>query len=233
MLDNTITLSQIVETVIAKEESNLIELDVKARILQAISDPSRLRKFAEAFYFVRYDFPRINFIVGERCGVNELLWRGIAGNLIEELGGKNGPSHNQLYRDFLSCVGIDNERSLQEPLFANKFNTHWESFCRNASLEEALSAIAIYEIFDQPDYQLLLDVLQEANVDQRGLRFFYVHAVAKHFEMFEDTVKWLMDQENGQAAFESAMKFVFTTQREMWKGLLEDLSDCEPSNSTD
>ncbi|MCC3422944.1 MAG: iron-containing redox enzyme family protein [Microcoleus sp. PH2017_01_SCD_O_A] len=220
----------LVEIMVYEEDSILDKLAVEADLSKLSSKVDGLKRFAEAFYFVRYDFCRLNFIVGERCCTNEFLWAGLARNLYEELGGKNGLSHNQLYRDFLSCVDARPENSLQEPEFARHFNFAWETFCRKAPLAEALSAIAIYEIFDVPDYQLLLRVMKKADVSQLGLRFFQVHAAAEHFGMFEDVVSWLREQEGGESAFNRAKEFVFQTQTEMWRGLIahlqEQTTDC-------
>lgn len=213
----------LVNNILLEEQRILSELAVESDLNKLSNNSEGLRSFAEAFYFVRYDFCRLNFIIGERCCSNEFLWAGLARNLYEELGGKNGVSHNQLYRDFLSCVGAHAENFLQEPEFARQFNLDWEKFCRQAPLAEALSAIAIYEIFDVPDYQLLLRVIKKADVPQQGLRFFQVHAVANHFEMFEDIVSWLREQEGGEESFNRAKDFVFQTQTEMWRALIEHL----------
>jgi pyrroloquinoline quinone (PQQ) biosynthesis protein C len=213
------------DTISANEEHIIQELMLDEELGDIVMTPAGLRRFSEAFYFVRYDFCRLNFIVGERCCNNELLWSGLARNLYEEMGGKNGISHNVLYRDFLSSVGAGEESTLKEPEFARQFNASWESFCREASLAEAISAIAIYEIFDVPDYQLLLRVMKKAGVAQQGLKFFHVHAVANHFEMFEDVIPWLQTQEGGEAAFSKAREFVFHTQTKMWRGLVDHLQN--------
>ena len=140
---------------------------------------------------------------------------------MEELGGKSGVSHNQLYRDFLKSIGSKPEAELKCPAFARDFNDRWEEFARNAPLIESLAAIAIYEILDVPDYQMLLELLERAKIPEEGLIFFRVHANAHHFAMFEDTVAWILTQEGGQEAFDRAQDFVFETQRKMWIGLTE------------
>ncbi len=217
-------LSFLVQEILREEETILQKLELEKIFTNVTSNPYGLKKFAENFYFIRYDFCRLNFIVGERCCHNEVLWSGLAKNLIEELGGKKGVSHNHLYRDFLSCVGIKSEDELIEPDFAAQFNQSWETFCRTSSVAEALSAIAIYEIFDKPDYQLLFNIMKNVGIPPRGLRFFQVHSVAEHFEMFEDTISWLMTQEGGEEAFITSKNFVFQTQQKMWLDLLESLT---------
>jgi pyrroloquinoline quinone (PQQ) biosynthesis protein C len=217
--------NMLIESIVYEEEFILEKLKLEYEIMNILNSLNGLNQFAESFYFVRYDFCRLNFILGERCCTNEFLWAGLVKNLYEELGGKSGRSHNQLYRDFVSCVDARPENAWQEPEFARQFNLAWETFCRKAPLAEALSAIAIYEIFDVPDYQLLLRVMKKAGVSQRGLRFFQVHAVANHFEMFEDVVSWLREQEGGEEAFSRAKEFVFQTQTEMWCGLIAHLQE--------
>jgi pyrroloquinoline quinone (PQQ) biosynthesis protein C len=221
MLTNNQSLAQLVESVFLREELLIEEIQVKSFLQTAVSKVGNLRSFAESFYFIRADFCCLNFTIGERCHADERLWSGLARNLIEELGGHGGQSHNQLYRNFLSSVGARNEQELKSPEFAEIFNNSWRSFAKNAPLMEALSAIAIYEIFDVPDYKLFLDVLTEAKVPEEGLHFFRVHANAHHFAMFEDTITWLMEQEGGEQAFANASEFVFDTQRKMWLGLIE------------
>lgn len=225
-------LSNLVEEIIAEEEAILNELDIENSLCRVVTASEGLKQFATVFYFVRCDFPTLNFIVGERCGVNEFLWSGLARNLIEELGDKNTLSHNQLYRDFLSCVGASSKGLVNEPLFSAQFNETWKKFCREAPLEDALSAIAVYEIFDQPDYKLFLRTMQKAGVTEAGLRFFEVHAAAEHFGMFEDIVSWLREQPGGTEAFARGKDFVIQTQKKMWIGLMESLQEQYQSIST-
>jgi ABC-type amino acid transport substrate-binding protein len=205
-----------INTIMDREKSMIAELGIKD-ILDSVINEGRIVKFSEAFHFIRHEFCRLNFIVGARCPNDERMWAGLAKNLIEELGGK----HNQLYRDFLKCIYARSEEKLECPKFAQEFNDTWKNFAHTAPLNEALSAIAIYEIFDIPDYRLFLEVLEQAKVPESGLTFFRVHANAHHFEMFEDTVEWILQQEGGQEAFDKATEFVFETQRKMWIGLTE------------
>jgi pyrroloquinoline quinone (PQQ) biosynthesis protein C len=217
----TNNLNYLVNSTLVKEETLIQELEVKSFLQNYISKADGLPLFAESFYFIRADFCCLNFTIGERCHSDERLWAGLARNLMEELGGKGGRSHNQLYRDFLFSVNAKNEKDLESPEFADNFNITWRNFAKKAPLMEALSAIAIYEIFDVPDYKLFLDVLTKAKVPEEGLHFFRVHANAHHFAMFEDTITWLMEQEGGEQAFANASEFVFDTQRKMWLGLIE------------
>lgn len=219
-VSNKSSVDHLINSIMEREKSMITELKIRD-VLSSVTSKGDTVEFSEAFHFVRHEFCRLNFIVGARCPNNELIWAGLAKNLIEELGGKQGSTHNQLYRDFLRCVAARPEEKLECPKFAQDFNDTWENFARHSPLMESLSAIAIYEIFDVPDYRLFLEVLEQAKVPESGLTFFRVHANAHHFEMFEDTVEWILQQEGGQEAFDKATEFVFETQRKMWIGLIE------------
>jgi Iron-containing redox enzyme len=214
-------INPIVADIIKEEEVILRELLLENELTYLGCGEENLKRFAQTFYFIRYDFCRLNFIVGERCGIDERLWSGLARNLYEELGGKSGVSHNKLYQNFLDSVGCHQPELTEQPEFTYQFNRDLESYCREAPLPEALSAIAIYEIFDIPDYQLLLRVMKKSGVPQRGLKFFQVHAVANHFELFEDIIPWLREQDSGEDSFNRAKDFVFHTQTKMWRELVE------------
>jgi pyrroloquinoline quinone (PQQ) biosynthesis protein C len=229
MLNQTLT-KQLILSIIESEKLSINKHDIHTRLHRCVATSKKLIIFAEAFYFIRYEFCKLNFIIGARCSNDELLWGGLAKNLIEELGGKSGITHNQLYRNFLESIGAKSENELDSPPFAQAFNSRWEYFAKTAPLMEALSAIAIYEIFDVPDYQMFLEILERAKVPEEGLVFFRVHANAHHFEMFEDTVTWILQQEGGQEAFDRAKDFVFETQQKMWLGLIECLEGDEAKN---
>jgi Iron-containing redox enzyme len=219
-MSQQINIQEII-SLILNSEKLFINTNVCEELTACILNSSKLVEFGEGFYFIRHDFCKLNFIVGARCSNDEMLWSGLAKNLVEELGGKSGISHNKLYCDFLKSIEARTENELDCPTFAQEFNDRWEEFARTAPLMEALSAIAIYEIFDVPDYQMFLEILERAKVPKEGLIFFRVHANSHHFEMFEDTVAWILTQEGGQEAFDRAKDFVFETQQKMWIGLTE------------
>ncbi len=208
------------ERVQQDETELLIQLNVAGRLKGLLASPVGLTDFASSFYFVRYGFYRLNFIVGARSGPDELFWGGLAGNLAEELGGFKTASHNALYRDFLSEAGVPTEKGLRQPRFTIRFNRHWEHFCAKAPFPEALAAIAVYEVLDQPDYALLLGLMRGAGVGKRGLVFFEVHAHAKHFDLFEGSMSQLWKSSKGRGALHKAAHFVNSTQGMMWNGLL-------------
>jgi hypothetical protein len=216
-------MSEFVKKVLREEGELLSELALRKRLLRLLCDRRQLARFAKSFYFVRYGFYRLNFIVGARSGPDETFWSGLVLNLAEELGGFRTPTHNALYRSFLSEAGISSEKGLLEPRFAALFNRRWEHFCAKAAFAEALAGIAVYEVLDQPDYALLLEVMKNAGVGRKGLHFFEVHAQARHFDLFEGSMSQLWKSPKGREALRKAACFVNKTQRMMWDGLLRHL----------
>jgi len=216
-------LSGFAERVLGKESTLLAELRVRQRLGEQLNYPRSRRAFASSFYFVRYGFYRHNFIVGARSGPDETFWAGLVQNLVEELGGFVSPTHNALYRHFLEEAGVKCDARLRQPVFAARFNRRWENYCRKAPFVQALAGIAVYEILDQPDYALLLEVVKKAGVGPKGLQFFEVHAHARHFELFEGSMQQLWKHRQGRRALVGAARFVNDTQRMMWTGLLSHL----------
>jgi pyrroloquinoline quinone (PQQ) biosynthesis protein C len=219
--------------VLDNENRLLKELDIQSRLIDLVKKPDGCKRFANAFYFVRYDFYRLNFIVGARCGPDERYWTGLAHSLYEESGGNGGKSHNQLYRDFLSDVGVKDENTLREPTFAREFNKSWVNFCTDSPFNEALSGLAIFEILDQPDYAMLFEVVKNADISPGGLLFFKIHAQAEHFDFFEEIVDTLGKTPGGRASLERAAAFVIQNQRMMWQGLLQCLTGSNAENLGD
>jgi hypothetical protein len=204
-----------------REEATLVDLKVISRLRHTVATADGLARFAEAFYFIRCDFVRINFLIGSRCGRSEVEWGGLARNLYEELGADHGKTHNQLYREFLAAAGCTSEGNLREPRFARRFNTTWTRFATSEALTTALFAVAAYEVLDGPDYSALHDALRGA-IPSGGLEFFRIHAAAEHFELFGDLCDRITDV--GQAAaFRKGAAFVLKQQHLMWKGLLQHL----------
>ena len=213
-----------IDRVTALELNVIEELALPRLLTERVRSPKRLSLFATAFYFVRAHFVKLNFIIGARCPAHELYWAGLAHNLMEELGGGIGPPHNELYRWFMQETGIKDENSLKCPRFAAEFDRAWEDYSRDAPLEEALGAIAVYEILDNPDYRMLCQAMASAGVSKRGLMFFKVHAKAAHFELFEDYFRHISKEPGGMKSLTKATDFVVQTQRNMWSGLLEYLA---------
>jgi hypothetical protein len=211
------------------EEEVLCELEVIEKLTQWCRNKRGLRAFAEAFFFVRCEFVRINFVVGSRCSRLEEEWGGLARNLYEELGGGYTKTHNQLYREFLSSAGGAAEGDLVEPEFARRFNAAWLQFAGGAPLRTALLGVAAYEVLDGPDYSALYSMLTSSN-PSADLTFFRVHAEANHFELFHDLLRQgTVSNQDVRNDFEIAGRFVLRWQRFMWAGLLQHI-DGEMSN---
>ena len=230
LLKHTEKYNDFEQMVLNNESRVLEELQVKPHLLRLIASPEGCQAFARAFYFIRYNFYRLNFIVGSRSGPDEIFWSGLVQSLYEEVGGGGSKSHNELYRDFLKEVGVKSERGLKQPAFAVRFNQAWEEYCINAPFEEALAGVAVFEILDQPDYALLFNVMKEAGISKRGLRFFGVHAQAQHFDFFQEIVARLWKHKRGQRSLLKAASFVNSSQRQMWSDLLNHLTKEVRSN---
>jgi pyrroloquinoline quinone (PQQ) biosynthesis protein C len=208
---------------VATAESDLLrDLCVADRLHVALQDKGGLQRFAESFYFVRGQFVRFNFLVGARCPMDEVYWAGLTQSLMEELGGPGCVSHNELYRRFMVDAGAATA-ALSPPQFTVEFDRSWEQFCQTAPLEEAVGALAVYEILDNPDYGMLLEVLSTLGVSERGLRFFRVHAEARHVTFFADFWTHVAAVGGGTESQERAAEFVVDSQRKMWAGLLAHL----------
>lgn len=216
---------------VEKELAVLRELEVSERLRRCFCQKDGLKLFAERFYHVRAHFVKLNFLIGSRCPTHERYWGGLARNLSEELGGGETAPHNELYRRFLLAVGAKSERKISEPRYATQFNLKWERFAVESPLLDAISAIAIYEVFDQPDYRLLYDLVSEFLKDPMSLEFFAVHAGAAHFELFDK----FLNEEDPTALLEALERggtFVLNQQTEMWRGLLINLeSELEITSS--
>ena len=221
--DASTTAATLAEAVVRAETDLLAELRVERRLANVLSTEAGLRNFAETFYFVRYDFCRLNFLVGARCGANDRFTTGIVRNLCEEHGLLRGRSHNQLYRDFLDAAGACPESCLHEPDFAARFNARWHLHCTEAPLPQALAALGVYEVLDNPDYALLLRLVKRVAVHKSGMPFFAVHASARHSELFADLIAEFLDNDADRSHVDKAARFVIDTQRRMWCDLMSHL----------
>jgi len=203
-----------------KEVQLLSELRVEERLTSIMRVPGGMGLFSEVFYFIRYDFCRLNFIVGAKCPPHEMYWSGLVKNLLEELGGGRFKTHNELYREFLFETTGKTEGMLSQPAFAEEFNRHWEDYCLKSSYKHGLLAIGLYEVLDNPDYQLLFSCVKSGNLSAEGAKFFVVHAQAEHYEIFEDIIEEIDKGEGTEDIVEEALEFVIDTQQFMWSSLL-------------
>jgi hypothetical protein len=218
-LSMTERAQQLQETADRAERNVLDQLNVRALLSQMTASPDGLARFAEAFYFCRVGFVRLNFILGARCADDERLWVGLARNLWEEAGGGATPPHNTLYRRFLNFSTKTPESALKSPPFATSFDQQWETFVRSADVLDALVAFAVYEALDAPDYQMLHDALLN-RVPDAQLEFFKVHTDVRHVELFDDALA-LVSPTRIDSSAAQAMEFVVGLQERMWRGLLE------------
>lgn len=218
------TMKDSIELFVEKKELQTIAtLGVVERLRRVANIEGGIQKFGIAFYPIRSSFVRTCFIAGSRCQMHEVLWSGLARNLYEEAGGGVTPAHNELYRRFLRSVGVFSDDGIEELPFSVEFNQAWRSFASEKPVEEAILAIAVYEIFDRPDYRAFVDAFEGVN-DRWDLEFFKVHAGVEHFEMFTPFVEWFYAKfPDAELRFHHVADFVLGKQERMWAGLLETL----------
>lgn len=216
--------AEMLEKDVERKECHILsDLSVAKRLRAIAGHPGGIREFGVLFHPVRSSFVHTCFLAGARSQMHEVLWSGLARNLYEEAGGGVTLAHNELYRRFLKSVGVTSDEGIRVALFAAKFNQRWRTYIEESPVEEAILAIAIYEIFDRPDYRTFLEAF--SGIDDRwDLEFFRVHAGVEHFDMFSEFVDWLFrTYADAEAKFYAAADFVLGEQRAMWTGLLEAL----------
>lgn len=212
-------------SVIEAEQRLVDESRIRESLRRVAGSLNGVRAFAAAFYFIRSNFVRHNFILGSRLDRHERMWAPIVKNLVEELGGAEGtqPTHNELYRRFLESFGL-NEAELAPDPFAVSFDEMWTSFVRDAEIKEALLALGVYELLDGPDYSFMRDELRAGKATSEcALEFFEVHSEVRHFEMFEDAFEDIFADEASLEKLRRATVFVLETQKTMWQHLASHL----------
>ena len=234
-MGNNSFVNSLASSVEVYELNTLSKLAMVRRLRAVTSQPGLVKEFGRLFHPIRYSFVHVNFIVGARQEMHEIFWTGLARNLFEESGGGETPAHNEFYRRFLRSIGVASDRGIREVAFSRLFNERWRNFARDSSIENAVLAIAIYEILDRPDYKSLYDAL--IGIDQSwDLEFFRLHSVVEHFGMFSEFVGWYFSNvDQPQRNFDAVKEFVLDTQRDMWIGLLEGLehfNEVEKNNMT-
>jgi hypothetical protein len=143
-------------------------------------------------------------------------------NLVEELGGDHGRSHNDLYRDFMAAVDAPPEHELAEPAFATWFNESWSAFVAQRPARAGVVAMALYEALDPPDYGMLDTAISTWHLPVEAQRFFSVHAKAHaHYELFEEALASLASTEPVDWSIDEVEDFIIKTQEKMWHGLME------------
>lgn len=216
-------LEQLRTKVLSRELAILSSNKVVDRLRGACSTRTGLQVFANEFYPIRYSFVQLAFAVGARAPMHESYWYGLAKNLFEEGGEDDKIAHNELYRRFISSIGLDPNMKVPETALSRSFNKTWFDFVSHAPLEQAIAAIAVYEIIDSPDYSALYEALRGLSPSY-DLQFFRIHSVAEHFSMFESFFsKYLSKQGNSLEDFIPVADFVLNNQESMWVELLSSI----------
>lgn len=220
-------VSELAGIVENSELNNIRDVRLVERLRSIVKGSEGVSRFGKRFHPIRYSFVHVNFIVGSRQEMHEIFWAGLARNLYEEAGGGVTAAHNELYRNFLRSIGIPSDEGLHEVEFSKTFNTRWREFARLAPVDEAVLAVAIYEILDRPDYGSLYDALAGIN-EKWDLEFFKIHSEVEHFDMFSEFVAWYFEhKKNAQVHFNEVSEFVLDVQKNMWIGLLAGLESAE------
>lgn len=220
---NLVDLEKFSKFVLERELAVLASNDVVERLRSACSTKIGLQYFAEQFYPIRYSFVQLAFTVGARAPMHEDYWYGLSKNLFEEAGENSKLSHNQLYRRFLTSIGLDGDMAIPTSDVSMQFNEAWFNFVSTESIEKAIAAIAIYEIIDSPDYSALYNALNGVHADA-DLKFFEVHSVAEHFSMFDKFFFRYTKEAGGKIDdFLPVVDFVIENQNKMWSGLLQSM----------
>jgi hypothetical protein len=216
-------VDRLTKTVERKELEAINEIAVIPRLRHVVENNDGVRRFARTFHYIRYSFVHLNFIIGSRQEMHEILWSGLATNLYGEAGGGVTVAHNELYRRFLRTIGIRSDQDIEELNFSKIFNCLWRDFARSAAVEEAVLAVAIYEILDRPDYTALYKAL--TGVDETwDLEFFRIHSIAEHVGMFFEFLAWFFEHfDDAISRFDKVSNFVLKVQKDMWLGLLAEL----------
>jgi hypothetical protein len=208
-----------------QEVETLARHQVQSRLSRVCSTLAGVRGFAVAFYPLRYSFVQMAFVAGARAPMHEDYWCGLAQNLFEEAGEGHKASHNELYRRFLSSSGLDATMQVPVTDLSRRFNRSWFDYVREAPIDQAIAAIAIYEVIDSPDYRLLYDALRSSSIPL-DLKFFEVHASAEHFGMFARFFHAYLRQDTCSLEdFLPVAHFVLGLQEEMWIALLASLEE--------
>jgi Iron-containing redox enzyme len=208
-------------SIIAAENELIRTSGIRHVLRRVASSRIGVRAFAAAFYFVRVNFVKHNFILGARLGSSEKLWAPLVKNLAEELGGIDTPhpSHNELYRRFLADCHL-RERELIPLPFSEDFDRSWTEFVQHEEPGQALLALGVYELLDGPDYTFMRDELRYGGmVSEVGLEFFEAHAEVRHFDMFEDVFEPKFSDTGSKIMLQRSVDFVLSTQMRMWQGL--------------
>ena len=179
--------------------------------------------FVKLFYHLRGHFHDFLWFMANHAPTKEAK-QAILGNISEEFGGDK-KSHEQLYFEFASALGVNliDEVANQTTYlpFAKEFNRKHLQWLANTDWDGKVIAFAAYERLDNVDYADLLSLAQSIGITSRGLLFFEVHKKVQHYEMVEEYLNlkdlWEKDPQKVKTGF----NFIGQHQNQMWKNLSE------------
>lgn len=180
------------------------------------------KKFTAVFYHLRGHFYRFLWYLAGRAPSSKFK-KIILANISEEFGGQLD-SHEQLYWNFASSVGIDIVNEILDPRysyeFAEEFNFAHLKFILEQNWSSAWAAFAAYERLDNIDYVNLKNLALKFNPPSKALDFFEVHTKVIHFEKTEPLLNDLYLENFTEV--KKGFEFISKHQIQMWK----DLSEC-------
>lgn len=180
------------------------------------------KKFVATFYHLRGHFYRFLWYLAGRAP-NSKFKKIILANISEEFGGQLD-SHEELYWNFASSVGIDIVKEVLNPKynyqFTEEFNYAHLKFILEESWPAAWAAFAAYERLDNIDYLNLHKLAQSFGLTKDQLTFFEAHTRVTHFEKTSPLLE-ILYLENPKEV-EKGFEFISSHQIKMW----QNLSDC-------
>lgn len=201
-----------------QEEAN--KIDLFNPILTAQWTQEQKTLFVKLFYHARGHFYKFLWYMGSLTQDSELK-ENVLHNINEEFGEK-GKSHEQMYFDFVSSLGVNLIKEIYEENFyldfLRKFNKNHMQWISEKDDTGKLCLFSAYERLDNVDYLNLLKLVKSIGVVKKeALLFFIVHSQAEHFDQLYDQLFsiWAERKEDVIAAFQ----FTYDNQLVMWKKL--------------
>jgi hypothetical protein len=171
----------------------------------------------------------IQILYHQRAHFDDVLWymgnfapdaaskKIILNNICDEFS-LNGISHEKLYLEFASSMGVDLTYELIDencyPKFLKEYNYGHLKWMRDNDWDHRLAGFAALERLDNVDYVSLKNVATSIGAEGKALVFFNVHIHVKHFEeaelLFQEL--WIEKPEVVKNAFE----FIGNYQLNIW-----------------
>jgi pyrroloquinoline-quinone synthase len=179
-----------------------------------------LQQYAKDYYHQVESFPRCLTQLARRLENSELR-QAILANLTEELGGRHGRSHADLWLDFAAGIGTAGTPfETAPPREITALVSFFRTIAASGTVEEALGAFYAYESqVPRVSEAKLKGLKQFYDANDRTCQYFVTHMTADihHAEVWHQQLeKRLL---NNPAARESALKAAEAAACALWTGL--------------